>query len=117
TFNPMTYYEFGRRSLSRLYDYEVASAAPLPDQLSAVVQIADWDLLYSHNSSAFEGYELAYAWLKEAGAQAAIDDLFSPRVPVVLPAFGPNPFVAEDEEHAAEYVEVEFTITRYGEAR
>lgn len=117
TFDASTYYEFGRRSLRRLYDYEVASEAPLVDQLNAVMQIADWDLLYSRNTSAFEGYELVHAWLEEEDARAAIDDLFAPRVPVVLPAFGPNPFVPEDEEDASEHVDVTFTITKYGQAR
>jgi hypothetical protein len=113
--NASTYYEHGRRSLRRLYNYEVASSAPPPDRLNAFVQIADWDLLYSRNTQALEEYEQVYAWLTETHAsQASIEELFAPRIPVVLPAFAPNPLATEQGDDSTDYIDVEFRITRYG---
>jgi hypothetical protein len=109
-------YLFGRQSLVRLYDYELASSALLADQVRAFVELADWDLLYSRNSLAYSEYEQVYAWLKENGAeQEMIDEVFAPRIPVVLPAFDPNPFVSEETAAASGYIEVAFRITKLGE--
>lgn len=87
-------YGFGRRSLERLLAYANATSAPLSQQVAALVRVADWDLLYSYNSRALEQYERAHELLKQAGAQASIDELYSPSLPVVLPAFVPNPLDA-----------------------
>jgi hypothetical protein len=112
----LTYYEFARESLVRLYEYELASSAALPDQVRAFVQLADWDLLYSRNSLAHGEYEQVYAWLKENGAaQETIEELFAPRIPVVLPAFEPNPFASDEREGASGYIDVAFRITKLGE--
>ncbi len=112
-----TGYEFGRRSLVRLYRYEVASSAPVVQQVEAIVRLADWDLRYSRNSLALEGYAQAHAFLKKAGTQAAIDALFSPPLPLVLPTFEPNPLVAGTAEESTGYIDVAFTITQLGEPR
>ena len=40
-------------------------------QATAIVQIADWDLLFSHNGLAIEGYTLAQDMLERAGADEA----------------------------------------------
>ncbi|HEY7672106.1 MAG TPA: hypothetical protein VIC71_07800, partial [Gammaproteobacteria bacterium] len=112
----LSYYEFGRQSLVRLYDYEVASSAPLPDQARAFVELADWDLLYSRNSLAQSEYAQVYTWLEENGAaQETIEELFAPTIPVVLPAFERNPFVSEETEGASGYIDVAFRITKLGE--
>jgi hypothetical protein len=110
-------YEFGRRSLLRLYRYEVASSAPAVQQVEAIVRLADWDLRYSRNSLALDLYEQAYAFLVKEGPQAAIDDLFSPPLPFVLPTFEPNPLVAGTAEGSAGYIDVAFTISQLGEPR
>ena len=111
-----TDYGIGRRSLERLLAYEIESSAPLHDQVEALVRIADWDLMRVPNSLAFDGYELARSMLEEAGAQASMDEFFSPKIPVVLPTFSPNP-LASDATQAAGYIDVAFEISRYGEGR
>jgi hypothetical protein len=116
-FPPPKGYEFGRRSLVRLYRYEVASSAPIVQQVEAIVRLADWDLQYARNALALDGYEQAYAFLKAAGAQAAIDALFSPPLPFVLPTFDPNPLGAGAGDEAAGYIDVAFTITKVGAPR
>jgi hypothetical protein len=109
-------YLFGRQSLVRLYDYELASLAPLADQVRAFVQLADWDLLYSRNSLAYSEYEQVYAWLEGNGAaQETIEEVFAPTIPVVLPAFEPNPLVSLETKATSDYIDVAFRITKLGE--
>jgi hypothetical protein len=110
-------YGFGRKSLERLLAYENASSAPLHEKIDALVRIADWDLLYSYNSNALEDYERAYEMLEQAGAQASIDELFSPKTPVVLPAFMSNPLVSDQTQTSSAYIDVAFEVSRYGESR
>jgi hypothetical protein len=55
--------------------------------------------------------------LKQQGIpRAALDELFSPAVPVVLPAFRPNP-LAGAAEPATGYIEVGFEILNVGTSR
>lgn len=111
-------YTRGRQSLRRLYAYEAASSASPLVQAEALAAIADWDLLYSHNGLAVDEYELAHARLRHAGASAeAIERLFAPAIPVVLPAFKANPLAADDTRPATGHIDVAFTITKYGRAR
>jgi hypothetical protein len=99
-----------RRSLERLLAYEIAASAPLQEQIEAFMRIADSEL---PNSGAFERYELVRKTLEEAGAEASIDELFSPTIPVVLPTYVPNP-LASDATRAVGYIDVAFEIGRYG---
>ena len=111
-------YERGRERLLRLSAYAAATEATPLRQASAVAQIADWDLLYSRNGQALDTYEAAAAMLMEgAGAEASIEQLFAPAMPVVLPAFRPNPLAADDTRPATGHVDVAFEITRYGRGR
>jgi len=111
-------YYRGRQSLRRLYAYGAASSDPSLQQADAVVQLADWDLLYSHNSQAMESYELAQSMLQEGGAaESLIEQLFGPPTPVVLPAFQPNPLARDETRAENGYIDVEFEITRYGRSR
>jgi hypothetical protein len=110
-------YGFGRKSLERLLAYEAAASAPLHEQVEALVRIADWDLLNSYNSSALAEYERAFETLESAGAQTSIDELFSPKIPVVLPDFAGNPLASDSMQTTAAYIDVAFEISRYGESR
>lgn len=109
-----SYYR-GVQSLGRLYSYAAATAGPASPQLAhAVVQMADWELLYSHHGQAVELYARAYAMLDESEPVA---QLFAPGTPVVLPAFQPNPLAADDTREPNGHIDVEFEITKYGRAR
>ena len=90
-------YATGRQSLRRLIAYGVANGEPLLSRATALVHVADWDLLFDHRPLALDAYEQTYAYLKQHGVpQAAIDELFAPALPVVLPTFLPNPLVGAD---------------------
>ncbi|RPI61925.1 MAG: hypothetical protein EHM50_04845 [Lysobacterales bacterium] len=111
-------YHRGRQSLRRLYAYGAASSGSSLSQADAVVQIADWDLLYSHNGQAVESYEVAHAMLEQAGApSASIAQLFAPPTPIVLPAFQPNPLAKDGARDPTGHIDVAFEITKYGRGR
>jgi hypothetical protein len=111
-------YHRGRQSLRRLYAYGAASSASLLSQVEAVVQMADWELLYSRHGVAVDGYELARAVLEKGGvAEARIDELFLPQLPVVLPAFQPNPLALDESKEVFGHIDVAFEITKYGRGR
>jgi hypothetical protein len=114
----------GRAALGELVIYATeSSAAPLP-RIEALVQTADWDLLYSrvwgtqYRDSALATYEAAYASLLEhAVPDAAIEALFSPDVPVVLPSFEPSALVASQVSATTPYLDVSFVIRADGRSR
>lgn len=105
-------YCLGRQSLQRLLAYEIAVSAPLQDQVEAFVRLADWE----GGDQALEKYGRALKMLQEAGAQTLIDELFSPKTPVVLPAFEPNPLASSATEASPGYIDLAFEISR-GQAR
>ena len=109
-------YQTGRSALSRLMTYSAATGEPILSRATALVQVADWDLVFEHRDLALDTYEETYEFLQQQGvAQASIDELFSPETPVVLPAFLPNPLVAE--EKSAEHIDVAFEVTLFGFSR
>jgi len=111
-------YHRGRQSLRRLYAYGAASSNSSLRQAEAVAQMADWDLLYSHNGRAIESYEVARAMLEDAASPASsVEQLFAPPTPVVLPAFQPNPLARDETRPATGYIDVAFEITKYGRSR
>ena len=105
-------YCLGRQSLQRVLAYEIAASAPLEDQVEAFVRLADWE----EGEQALEKYKRALRILREAGAQTLIDELFSPKTPVVLPTFEPNPLATNATPTSRGYIDVAFEISR-GEAR
>jgi hypothetical protein len=111
-------YHRGRQSLRRLYAYGAASASSPLTLADAAVQVADWELLYSRHGVAVEGYQRAYDLLQSLGVErASIEQLFAPPLPVVLPAFQPNPFARDETRKPTRYIDVAFKITRYGRGR
>jgi hypothetical protein len=97
-----------RQSLQRLLAYETATSAPLKEQVEAFLRLVEW-------GGADGEYERALKILQDAGAQALIEEFFSPKTPVVLPTFLPNP-LASDATQAAGHIDVAFDISD-GEAR
>lgn len=115
-------YLLGRESLRRLAAYEAAVSAPPFAQIEALVRIADWDILFSRGrnlqESALAMYELAYRRLSGSGEnEAAIAELFSPEMPIALPAFLPNRFALPEAARSGEYVDLAFEVTREGRSR
>ena len=108
--------------LRAVYERHVKYAAPLPVQMNALLQMADWDLLFASgrkkNAAAFQAYEALYDRLEREGLeQSLIDEMFSPDVPVVLPAFSPSRLVSNEIPDSSGYIDVAFEITKYGEGK
>ncbi len=111
-------YYRGRQGLRRLYMYSVVDSSPPLKQATAIVQMADWDLLFSSNGLAVEGYLLAQGMLARIGVdEASLVELFAPALPVVLPSFERNPLALDDTRVATGHIDVAFAITQYGRAR
>jgi hypothetical protein len=110
-------YETGRQSLQRLISYGAVNAEPLERRVDTLVEIGDWDLLFDYRPSALDIYEDAYAFLRERGEQAAIDALFSPASPYMLPRFLEDPSSPSRAATATGHVDMAFEVTRYGTTR
>jgi hypothetical protein len=88
--------------------------------MNALLQIADWDLLFAGgrkaNDAAFQAYAVLYDQLEQYGLEPqVIDAIFSPSVPVVLPAFSPDPLGSSETPDSSGYIDIAFEITKYGE--
>ena len=108
--------------LRHLHSRAVKNSEPLPVQMDALVQVVDWPFLFAggreKNEAAFEAYETLYGQLKrQALGQPAIDEIFSPSMPVVLPAFLPNPLASIETAGSSGYIDVAFDITKYGKGK
>lgn len=111
-------YMTGRNSLSRLVSYGVANGESLPSHAAALVEVADWDLLFERRETALSTYEKTYEFLKSEGTERAeVDAIFSPEVPIALPTFLGNPLASASPERAAGHIDIAFELTRYGAAR
>lgn len=110
-------YEIGKRRLREILEDDIENSEPLQKRMESLVRIADWDLLFENNGAALDAYEQAYGNLHAASSpQASTERLFSPTVPVVLPAFLPNPLVSA-QKNAAGYIDVTFDITKFGSSQ
>lgn len=117
-------YSDGGQLLRDLFTHESVSSASSLDRVSRLVEIADWDVIFAddHISSrdywlVLEQYEQAYRQLQREGTERAlIDEIFSPRIPVVLPTFLPNPLVSEDTSEPTGYIDAAFDVTKYGKS-
>jgi hypothetical protein len=112
----------GRETLRAVYERHVRYSAPLPVQMNALLQMADWDLLFAggrkKNEAAFQAYEALYERFQQKGLEPSfIDEIFSPSVPVVLPAFSPSRLVSSETPDSSGYIDVAFEITKYGEGK
>ncbi|HET7132235.1 MAG TPA: hypothetical protein VFJ95_08300 [Gammaproteobacteria bacterium] len=113
--------------------YEVGSSVR---EVDALVRTADWRMVggqwwrsraqqaaglsfvdCASCAAARDAYRRAYALLERAGvAQEAIDRVFAPRVPVLLPGMLKNPYVGLGAETPGRHVVVAFAVTQAGRA-
>jgi tetratricopeptide (TPR) repeat protein len=110
-------YDLGRDSYRRRVAYS-ASGSSAYEVARALVELADWSIVFSRNGTALKDYARALALLVESGAsEAAIEELFPTDVPVFLPTFVPSPLEALADGQATGYVDFDFEIGRYGQPR
>ena len=88
------------------------------DYAQALIELADWSLLFSRNGTAVKRYAEAHALLVANGVPAAsIEELFPADTPVFLPTFAPTPFDGAAGAGSAGYVDVDFEVGKYGQPR
>lgn len=117
-------YVAGERSYRRLASYNAADSVPLRTRVKTFVETADWDLLFSQKAgtarldSVVKAYQQAYDLLERRNvAQTSIDEIFAPKIPVVLPTFLRNPLVSKKTPQSSGYGDVAFDINKYGWAK
>ncbi len=117
----------GADSLRRLAAYAVATSEPSLNQIDALVQLADWYLIFGTPRpvtagrdlrDAHELYKNAYQHLENEGVdEALIERIFSPQKPVVLPTFVPDPLAPAGPRSSTRFIDVAFDVTKSGEAK
>lgn len=119
-------YDLGVESHKRRMAYLVADDNRTPAQLvTAMLEEADWDLLFEHKTQAQDKYDAAYTFFNEN--PAIIDttrELIYPAVPTVLPTYLPPPnsraklgIPADARVNFFGYIDVSLALTKNGKAR
>jgi len=113
-------YGLGLVSYQRRVDYAgvASSAGEAVDYARALVELADWSLLFSRNGTAVKRYAEAYELLvSHRVAAASIEEFFPSATPVFLPSFAPPPLDGAAVAGSTGYVDVDFEIGKYGQPR
>ena len=107
----------GRQALQLLRAFEDRESEVLLPRIEAQVRIADHDLLYSpvlgtkNRDSALAEYLDAYALLAEHGiGEDTVREMFAPEMPIVLPAFMPNPLVSPESPDSIGHIDIRFQV-------
>jgi len=101
---------------TKVIDKLIHEASAL-DVATALVELADWHLLYSLNEMALEKYQDAYDFLASKDAPSeTIAGLFSPDVPIVLPAFDSGAPAFDPARRYRGYIDVSIEVGRFGQA-
>lgn len=113
-------YGLGLVSYQRRVDYTGtgASQSEAIAYARALVELADWSLLFSRNGTAVKRYAEAYELLAGQSVSAAsIEEFFPTDTPVFLPSFAPPPLDGAAVAGSTAYVDVDFEIGKYGQPR
>ena len=109
----------GRASLRRLFSYEVATGAPRSSQIDALVQLADWDLLFVSNRGApLDLYEVAYEYLKLEETAKNRSNASSRRTyPSCFQRSCRTRWCRTKPREPTGYIDVAFELTKFGQSR
>jgi len=118
-------YGAGRQSLLRSHYYDVENHESPLKRIDSALKVADWGILETQASgtrtawkAAVDVYQQVYEYLTSEGVdRSSIDARFSPEIPIVVPAFAPSPLVTERPDASSGYVDVAFSITKYGQGK
>jgi hypothetical protein len=113
-------YGLGLVSYKRRVDYTGTAASPSEavDYARALIELADWSLLFSRNGTAVKRYAEAYDLLVgQSVSSESIEQFFPTDTPVFLPSFAPPPLDGAAVTGSTGYVDVDFEIGKYGQPR
>jgi tetratricopeptide (TPR) repeat protein len=106
-------YGLGLVSYVRRVEYTRAGSPSAVDYAQALIELADWSLLFSRNGTAVK----RYAEVQNGVPAASIEVLFPANTPVSLPTFAPTPFDEAAGVASTGYVDVDFEVGKYGQPR
>lgn len=116
----------GKNTFDRILIYLKHNPDAPPEALAtAMMDFGDWHLLFGRNMNAVRQYEQAYDLLQAEGVDpAVVSDLVKPAIPLQLPLITAKPNSREKFGLADDvilqpdgYIDIAFTINRYGNAR
>jgi hypothetical protein len=119
-------YDLGQEAHKRRLIYlQNNPARTSADVANALLEEADWDLLFERKTRAADKYNAAYTFfVANPNFQAEANEVIYPQVPLVLPTYLPPPNsraklgIAPDAKVSFfGYIDVNFSITKYGKAR
>lgn len=119
-------YQLGRESHQRITAYIYNDENGTYRQLAnAMLEEADWDLLYKRKPDAAKRYDTAYKFFNESPELVAeLNDLLYPDVPTVLPVFLPAPnsraklgIPADAHVSFFGYIDVAFEMAKDGKTK
>ncbi len=118
-------YKFGNNAFERMLIYISNNPRADANQLiNTLVKHGDWHMLFGHTNSAIDKYREVYQLLQTLGLQAEeLGIFFRPAIPVHLPLITAKPnsrdkfgISTEQSLEYKGYVDIAFTISRYGRA-
>src|SRR5262245_57084217 len=113
-------YGLGLVSYQRRVGYTgvAASSGEGVDYARALVELADWSLLFSRNGTALKRYAQAFELLvPHRGGEGSIEEFFPTATPVFLPSFAAPPLEGVAVAGSTDYVDIDFEIGKYGQPR
>jgi hypothetical protein len=119
-------YDLGREAHKRSIAYIFNDPNASPAQLAtAMLEEADWDLLFERKTVAADKYEVLYHYfIENPDLREEVLDILYPAVPVVLPTYLPPPNsreklgIAPDAEVSFfGYIDVSFELNKFGKTR
>jgi hypothetical protein len=119
-------YDLGQEAHKRRMIYlQTNEARTSAEVATAMLEEADWDLLFERKTNAADKYNAAYEFfVANPNFQAEANEVIYPTIPVVLPTYLPPPNsraklgIAPDAKvNFFGYIDVNFSITKYGKAR
>ena len=119
-------YDLGQEAHKRRMIYLQTNDARTSEQVAtAMLEEADWDLLFERKTNAADKYNAAYQFFVDnPNFQAEANNVIYPAIPVVLPTYLPPPNsraklgIAPDAKvNFFGYIDVNFSITKYGKTR
>jgi len=111
-------YGLGLGSYQRRVAYAGVGSTGAVDYARALIELADWSLLFSRNGTAVKRYAQVYSILVDQRvSESSMQELFPTNTPVFLPTFAPSPLEGVVVAGSSDYVDVDFEIGKYGQPR
>jgi len=108
----------GRRALEARLDNSRRFPGTPEAVSNALLELADWHLMFGAFGDAMDTYQAALANLEDHGVpDDQVMALFSPETPVALPAISSNINVYSSHNDAGGFIDVELEINRFGRVR